>query len=348
MPLTVLSVAFPFARVAPDAAGGGEQVLAMLDAALQRVGHRSIVIGTEGSCVCGRLVAVPAPRETIRHDAWGRAHDACRSAIAATLAAERVDVVHLHGLDFPAYLPDAPVPTIATLHLPIAWYAPWLPRIARPAFALRCVSTSQRRTLKDATAPVDVIHNGVPIEHLPRLDVRRRSHAVVLSRICVEKGVHLAMDAAARAGVPLFVAGQTYPFEEHIRYFAGMIRPRLNARCRFVGRIGPRGKARLLSSASCLLVPSRAPETSSLAAMEALACGTPVVAFDTGALPEIVDHGVTGFIVRTVEEMAEAMRDVSGLDRNACRTQAIARFSASRMVREYIDLYHELARTPCA
>lgn len=346
-PLTILSVAFPLARVSPDSAGGSEQVLASVDAQLHKAGHRSIVIAPEGSCVTGELVPVPALSGTIGDATWHLAHESCRRQIARTLRSERVDVVHLHGLDFLSYVPDA-VPAVATLHMPIAWYSPSLDGLDGLTLTLRCVSSSQRRTLTNTTAPVDVIHNGIPVERFQRRDIRPRHHAVVIGRICPEKGVHLAIDAAMIADVPLFIAGETFPFEGHLRYFREQVGRRLSRRCRFIGRIGPRRKARLLGSARCLLVPSLAPETSSLVAMEALACGTPVIAFDSGALPEIVEDGVTGFIVQSTAEMAGAIREVDRIDRARCRAEAVARFSASRMVYEYIQLYYALAHIPRA
>jgi glycosyltransferase involved in cell wall biosynthesis len=172
----------------------------------------------------------------------------------------------------------------------------------------------------------------------------RRRFALALCRICPEKGVHLALSAAQRAHIPLIVAGCVSSFESHQRYYRETIAPRLDQTRRFIGAVGPRRKRRLLSAARCLLVPSLAPETSSLVTMEATACGTPVVAFANGALSEIVDHGVTGYLVDSVEEMAEAIAATDQIDPVACRLRAEARFSADRMVADYIALYETLAR----
>jgi glycosyltransferase involved in cell wall biosynthesis len=167
---------------------------------------------------------------------------------------------------------------------------------------------------------------------------------MALGRICPEKGFHRALAAARLADVPLLLAGEVQPFPEHQRYYAERIVPRLDARRRYVGPVAIRRKRRLLSAARCLLVPSAAPETSSLVAMEALACGTPVVAFDVGALPEVVEHGRTGFLVRDVREMADAIARVGELDPGECRAAARERFSVDWMAARYIDTYHRLAQ----
>jgi glycosyltransferase involved in cell wall biosynthesis len=111
----------------------------------------------------------------------------------------------------------------------------------------------------------------------------------------------------------------------------------------FLGPLGFARKRRLLAGARCLLLPTLAPETSSLVAMEALACGTPVVAFASGAIPEIVEHGVTGFLVRDAAEMARAIADCAALDPQRCRAAARERFPLERMVANYFDVYHQLA-----
>ena len=129
-----------------------------------------------------------------------------------------------------------------------------------------------------------------------------------------------------------------------MRHFEREIAPRLDGDRVFVGPVGFEAKRRLLTEARCLLVPSLVPETSSLVAMEALACGTPVVAFRAGALPEIVEPGRTGFIVRDVEEMADAIGAAAALDPEVCRDAARERFSAEAMVDRYVSLYESLAQ----
>jgi glycosyltransferase involved in cell wall biosynthesis len=141
----------------------------------------------------------------------------------------------------------------------------------------------------------------------------------------------------------VLLAGQVFPYDGHERYFREQIVPRLDRQRRFIGPLSFARKRRLLTAARCVLLPTLAPESSSLVAMEALACGTPVVAFPAGALPEIVEHGVTGFIVPDAEAMTDALGELDRIDPRECRAVAETRFGADRMHESYLALYRELA-----
>jgi glycosyltransferase involved in cell wall biosynthesis len=340
--LTVLSVAYPLAPVGPDAVGGAEQVLAAIDRALVRAGHRSIVVAQEGSRVAGTLVPVPTVRGRLDEAAKGRVRERHRAAVAQAMALHRVDVVHMHGLDFLCYMPPSGAPCLATLHLPPSWYPPGVFAPERPDTWIHCVSPSQHAACPDSAVLLDPIENGVPVDALRARHARRR-FALTLCRVCPEKGVHLALDAARRAGVPLLVAGDVFPYEEHLRYFRDEVEPRLDGLRRYVGPLSFARKRRFLTAARCLVVPSLVPETSSLVAREAMACGTPVVALRRGGLPDAVDHGRTGFLVDDVDGMAAALEAVGGIDPEACRRAARERFSLESMQSRYLALYHRLA-----
>ncbi|MBV9506218.1 MAG: glycosyltransferase [Acidobacteriia bacterium] len=345
MSLSILSIAYPLAPAGPDAVGGAEQILSVLDRALVADGHRSVVIACEGSQAEGVLLPAPLPTGHWDEDARRAVHERYRRLIAQALDRWRFDAVHMHSLDFHCYLPPPGVPVLVTLHLPPGWYPEQIFRASRPGTWLQCVSASQLLCCPPGAVMPSFIENGVPVERFPAA-ARKRNFALTLGRICPEKGFHLALDAGTRADVPVVLAGETFPYPEHQDYFRNEISPRLGGPGhRFVGPVAFARKRRLLSAARCLLVPSLAPETSSLVAMEALASGTPVIAFPAGALPEIVEHGRTGFLVRDVREMADAIRMIGNLDPEECRYAARTRFSARRMIGEYFDLYQKLAQT---
>ncbi|HET6568093.1 MAG TPA: glycosyltransferase, partial [Rhodothermales bacterium] len=250
--------------------------------------------------------------------------------------------VHMHGLDFLRCLPPQGVPVLVTLHLPPDWYPSETFDVTRPDTYLHCVSGSQAAACPAGARLLPEIENGVDVEGL-RVRHARRGFVMAMGRICWEKGFHLALDAAHRADVPMLLAGYVAPYYWHRHTFEHAVKPWLDARRRFIGQVGFDRKRRLLTAARCLLVPSTCAETSSLVAMEALACGTPVVAFPSGALPDIVEHGKTGFIVRDVDEMAGAIHAAAELDPEACRAAARARFSLARMIGQYFDVYRKLA-----
>ena len=342
MPLTVLNIGYSLAPVGPDVPGGAEQVLSALDRALVAAGHRSIVVAPEGSDIAGTLVATASVPVSITDQARQVMQQRQRAAIAEALAHWPVDLIHMHGLDFAEHLRQPSIPTLITLHLPADFYPPGAISAARPRTWFNCVSEAQQRTFPALPNILPPIPSGVPVE---RLKVRhaKRNFALALGRICPEKGFHLALDATATAGVPLLIAGQVFPYPYHQHYFEEQIRPRLGPGARFLGPVGFSRKRRLLTAARCLLVPSLVAETGSLVAMEALACGTPVIAFPAGALAEVVEPGMTGFLVKDVREMAEAILAAEQIEPEACRAAARRRFSLERMVERYFAAYERLA-----
>lgn len=350
MQLTVLSVAFAFAAVGPHAVGGAETILTDIDEALTAAGHRSFVVACEGSRSRGALFSFALPKNGTVDDAVRReAPRQCREAIRRALQSGTVDVAHLHGMDFDTYEVPEEIPKVVTLHLPLGWYAPGALERWRGRALFVCVSESQRQSWPAGAGNVIVIENGVAIpEHWNA--GARDEFALVLGRICPEKNQHEALVAGSMAGIPVLIGGHTFPYREHQDYFAKQIAPLLasngtssHPQHQFLESLRPQEKHNLLSRAKCVLHPTRAPETSSLVAMEALAAGTPVIAYRSGALREIVEDGVTGFLVDDAGEMADAIGRVGALSRARCRAVAERRFSKQRMVQQYLNLYESLA-----
>ncbi len=356
--LSVLSVAYPFALVRPDTAGGAEQVLCTLDKELTEAGHRSVVIAAKGSDISGHLIETPLlPCRTTSKDkarVWGHVRDILRGVFSGYGAGE-FDIVHMHGVDFMNYLPpEAPSlpPVLITLHMwPSVYGTGMYIAGARSNTYFNAVSATQAKAcnpvpgtvLKPGSMPV--IENGAFLSASVKghLEQKEEGYALCLGRICEEKGFHIALEAAKMAGVPLVIAGEVFQYPEHESYFRRKILPGLDGiRYKFVGRVGWVQKTALIRQALCLLLPSLVEETSSLSAIEALSCGTPVIAFAKGALPEIIEQGVTGFMVDGAGGMAHAILKARTINRQACAAAALKRASASEMARQYTGLYHEI------
>lgn len=342
--ITVLSVPYALAPVGVDAVGGAEVVLAQIDAALVERGHRSLLVAPRGSCVRGSLISTGALPGVLDEAARAAAIARTRQAILDAVRDCDVDVVHLHGLDFAEVMPPIDVPTLITLHLPVALYAPSALREWADRAQLVCVSSAQAADLPaDLRARVAIIDNGVDLDrYRPR--VRRKSrYLLTLGRICPEKNYVDALDAARRVNRPIVLAGEVHPYPSHVQHFDEDIASRLGRGARFVGKVTGVRKLRLIAGAHCLLVPSLVAETSSLVAIEALASGTPVVAYRAGALGAVVEDGRTGFVVTDVASMADAIERVGGLDRRDCRAAAERRFDLRRTTSQWIALLEALA-----
>ena len=205
MALTVLSVAFPFAPVGPCGVGSAERILGELDAALVAEGQRSVVVACAGSLVAGELFSAPIPERALISESDRRWHRwRFQAAIDRALSKHRIDLIHMHGVDFDQHVLPPDIPILVTLHVPIDWYRPeaWVTFGDRAQF--QCVSAAQRSTCS-ALADVPVIENGVPLPAI-RLDREREDFALALGRICPEKNVHEALEAGTRAGTRVLVA----------------------------------------------------------------------------------------------------------------------------------------------
>lgn len=336
--LNVLSVAYPLLPVSTDSTGGAEQILALLERSLVRRGHRSFVIAAEGSAITGELIATPAAHGEMTEEVRQEAQGTHRAAIRRTLKKYEIDLVHFHGLDFYTYLPESSVPKLATLHLPLDWYPADIFQLSGIHF--NCVSQTQAHSAPHLQQ-VSVVPNGIDIERFST-DGSHAGPLLWLGRICPEKGVHLALEVAHQLHFPLTVAGPVYAFRTHEAYFRERVEPLLDDQRRWIGAVSMQQKASLLTQARALLVPSLAAETSSLVAMEAISSGTPVIAFRSGALPEVVEDGVTGFVVDGQAQMVEAIGRLNEISAETCRARAVVRFSMERMMREYLALYRKI------
>ena len=353
----ILYVAYPLLTVCEESAGGAEQVLWTLEREMARRGALTTVAASAGSRVSGELFSTGKPctqpddyeRRRIEHE--DRVVELVRRRARQGRA---FDLIHDQSGSFWKRSAEVDAPVLATLHLPRSFYPAASFSDVAENVSFNCVSESQARSFAGLRALIGVVANGIALDYFgneqesdSRLKTGQRRGLLWLGRICEEKAPHLALEIAARAGIPITIAGQVYPFSYHQQYFDREIVPRLRQmpHVEYVSSPKAAGKRRLLREARALLITSLAEETSSLVAMEAAASGTPVIAFRRGALPEVAQEGMTGFLVESVDQVMTALQQVSSITRTSCVRHAREHFSAVRMADRYAVLYKRLAST---
>jgi len=349
--LRVLYVAYPLLPISQHSAGGAEQMLLAVEREMHDRGHSTAVAACAGSHVAGELFATGEGAEAA--DQFERRSQEQTRSILDFLhrgAAKRFDLIHDMSGGFWQHADGLPIPVMATLHLPPQLYKHANFSVIPNCVSFNCVSQSQMREFRDLPRVLGVAPNGIPVENFSEslIPTGSREYFLWLGRICEEKGAHTALDVAHTAGVKLIVAGTVYPFLYHQKYFAREIIPRLKragATAKYVPQPTFAEKVDLIRNARALLITSEVNETSSVVAMEAAACGTPVLALRRGALPEVVAEGVTGFIVDDADRMAAVMRRAAGIKPEDCRAYAREHYSARLMADAYENLYRKLIGT---
>jgi glycosyltransferase involved in cell wall biosynthesis len=353
-PLNILYIAYPLLTVSDEAAGGAEQVLWTLEREMARAGVHTTVAASQGSCVSGKLFSTGAP--CTQPDDFERRNREHQERIVELVRwsarkGRGFDLVHDMSGSFWTRASEVDLPILATLHLPRSFYPAENFHQVAPNVSFNCVSRSQAGSFSDLGNLLGVVPNGIALdlfEQAHRMEGRAgaagRSGLLWLGRICQEKAPHLALEIAARAGLPLTMAGKVYPFSYHQQYFEREVAPRLEQMpdVTFLPSPPASMKLKLLREAQALLITSQADETSSLVAMEAAASGTPVIAFRRGALPEVVRDQVTGFVVENAGEAIEACRQAPSLSPARCAGWARENFSSRQMAEGYHRLYARL------
>ncbi len=330
-----------YEAVPPKFYGGTERVVAHLCDALVDLGHDVTLFSSADAATKARLA--PVRDQAIRLDPTP-----LKSDLAAHLAmlhevrrrVDEFDVLHFHTdmLHFPLF-EEMASRTLTTLHgrLDIkdlnGVYARW------PQFALVSISDSQRAPLEGAHWAGTVLH-GMRTD-LYRFREKPKGYLAFLGRISPEKGPDRAIAIARKLGMPLKIAAKVDGADA--AYFRDEIEPLLDdPLIEFLGEIGGEAKSEFLGGAEALLFPIDWPEPFGLVMIEAMACGTPVVAYRCGSVPEVIEQGLTGFIVETEDQAVAAVRRIAEIDRRAVRARFELRFSANAMARRYLDLYRDL------
>jgi glycosyltransferase involved in cell wall biosynthesis len=329
-----------FEAVPPKLYGGTERVVSNLTEELVAMGHDVTLFASGDSVTSAKLQ--PVWPKAIRLD------PSIRDWVAPYMLmlehvyrrADQFDVLHFHIDYFPFSLfKRQPVPFVTTLHGRLD-----LPEFAEvynafPDVPVVSISDSQRHPLPRLGWVGTVLH-GLPPGLLMPQPVER-GYVAFLGRISPEKGLDKAIRIAARAGVKLKVAAKVDKVDQD--YFDQAIRPLLgHGTVEFIGEINDQQKPAFLSGARALLFPIDWPEPFGLVMIEAMACGTPVIAFNRGSVPEVLEHGVTGFIVEDESSAAAAIGQLGALDRARVHARFEQRFTARRMAEDYLDIYDRL------
>jgi glycosyltransferase involved in cell wall biosynthesis len=339
-PLRIAQVAPLYESVPPKYYGGTERIVSYLTEELVRQGHDVTLFASGDSQTNARLVAA-CPRSL-------RLDPACVDQLAHHVAMlERVvrsaaafDIIHFHidYLHFPLSRRQS-YTCVTTLHgrLDIADLVP-LYQEFRDAPVVS-ISDSQRTPLPWLNWQATVYH-GIPLDRY-RFQSRPGAYLACLGRISPEKGIDRAIEIAKQVGAPLQIAAKVDKVDAE--YFERVIEPLLHhPLVEFIGEIGDERKQDFLGNAQALLFPIDWPEPFGLVMIEAMACGTPVIAYSSGSVPEVMEHGRTGFVVQELDDAVEAVRRVPQLSRARCREVFEERFTAERMARDYVAVYERL------
>jgi glycosyltransferase involved in cell wall biosynthesis len=339
----IAQVAPLWEAVPPVGYGGTERVVSYLTEELVRRGHDVTLFATGDSWTTAKLVPIVAQGLRLTEaspDAATAEHVRMLGRVFGS--ADRFDVIHCH-VDYWAFPFSHLVrtPTVHTIHGRLD--LPYLQTVYRELGRVPLVSIShaQRAPLAAARPSwVATVHHGIPLRDVECSTTHGR-YLAFLGRISPEKGPDVAIDLAVRTGVPLTIAAKVDPVDRE--YFERAIAPRLDhPLITFLGEVNGDEKFALLRNARALLFPIDWPEPFGLVMLEAMACGTPVVARRMGSTPEVIAHGRTGFLADTGSALVEAVRRIEDIDRAECRQHVEQHFSVERMVDDYETVYRRL------
>ena len=339
--LRIAQLAPLYERIPPKLYGGTERVVSYITEELVRRGHQ-VTLFASGDSETGALL-VPGCPQSLRLAGKAELGGFLQLPMISDVfdgAANRFDVIHSH-IDYWSF-PFARltnVPTVATMHgrLDVEELHPVYARYR--SMPLVSISDAQRTPLPLMNW-VDTIYHGLPRDLL-RFSPGPGKYLAFLGRISPEKRPDLAIEVARRVGIPLKLAAKVDAVDRD--YFQTVIKPLLSAPdIEYIGEIGESEKSEFLGNALAFMFTIDWPEPFGLAMIEALACGTPVIARPCGSIPEVIRHGATGFIVKSVEEMVAAVRDIGKLAREECRREFENRFTVEIMVDRYEQVYRQL------
>jgi glycosyltransferase involved in cell wall biosynthesis len=343
--MKIAQIAPLFERVPPQFYGGTERVVFYLTERLLATDHKVTLFASGDSMTRAKLVSCCDEALRLNENVTDASPYHVIQLDQVQELADEFDIVHFHTelLHFPLAR-QLGRKAITTLHgrLDFPDLQPFFKYFSDVQVV--SVSNAQRQPLPSVNWQGTIYH-GLPSESLTGPSTAPRDYLVFLGRICPEKRPDRAIDIARTAGISLRIAAKVDKVD--IPYWNGVIKPMIgeNSGVDYIGEVDEGEKRILLRDALALLNPIDHPEPFGLAMIEAMACGTPVIAYRRGSVPEILDHGVSGFIVDTFEEAVQAVKDVDLLDRRQVRSAFESKFTAERMTEDYIKLYETLHNT---
>ena len=341
--MRIAQVAPVIESVPPKKYGGTERVVSALTEELVRLGHDVTLFASGDSVTKAKLVSVypRAIRDARLKDIYGPNYWTMLNIGTAYEHQKDFDIIHDHNgyLSLPT-ANIASCPTVMTLHgsfdpVNKQFYQKLDKRVS-------FVSISKKQA---STAPnlnwAGTVYNGLSFKNFP-FKKNPGNYLLYVGRMSYEKGAHLAIEVAQYLDMPLFIAAKLDALD--LNYYQQEIGPQLGGQVKWVGEVEEKERNGLMSEALCLLHPITWPEPFGLTMIESMACGTPVIAFNQGSIPEVIDDGKTGYVVEDTEGMINAILNIKKINRTYCRDYALENFNSRKMANGYLKIYEEIVK----
>ena len=342
--LRIAQIAPLWFSIPPKKYGGIERIISFLTEELVRRGHKVTLFAAGNSKTKAKLVSLTKKGAISEGVSW---HDYYFNLLNHSIAFERAsqfDIIHCHwGIMGGFFQKFTKTPVLHTLHnIPSQIDPRWkVFKYYKDDLNLVFISKSERKNAPIRFKHSWVVYNGIDTSKF-KFNPKPKNHFIWIARVCPAKGIKEAIEIAKRAKVKLLLAGQIQP--HHREYFEKEIKPELNSQIRYLGELSQEELSDFYGQAKGCLYPISWEEPFGLIMAESMACGTPVIAFNRGSVPEVIKDGKTGFIVKNIPEAIRAIKKIDQIDRRECRKWVEKNFTVEKMVDEYEKVYYEILK----